>query len=255
MEKTHIIIILLILIVVILINKLYNSKENITSTDSGKTLSNEAVQNIASVYGDSKNTVTFNNVNITGNLNIIPRGSIIAFNSITAPAGWAVCDGTNGTPDLRGRFIRMSYTMTGANGGNVNGDFVPINISDNNAIDLNIWRRGDAKKMGMMQKHAFGEFGGTDWRQNTIEEMPTHNHSHHHGVPGACGGDWIGGTESGLSCGTQFTKRYDLNNDLKFSDGKSQYFFNTNVDATPAGSSYGYGIMPPYYVLTYIMKL
>jgi hypothetical protein len=23
------------------------------------------------------------------------------------PVGWVICDGTNGTPDLRGRFIRM----------------------------------------------------------------------------------------------------------------------------------------------------
>jgi hypothetical protein len=31
------------------------------------------------------------------------------------PDGWAICDGTNGTPDLRGRFIRM--TSAGENPG------------------------------------------------------------------------------------------------------------------------------------------
>ena len=38
------------------------------------------------------------------------------YNSGSAPSGWAVCDGSNGTPDLRGRFIVAaggSYSGTG----------------------------------------------------------------------------------------------------------------------------------------------
>lgn len=37
----------------------------------------------------------------------IPSGGIIAYSgeAETIPEGWAVCDGENGTPDLRGRFI------------------------------------------------------------------------------------------------------------------------------------------------------
>lgn len=37
----------------------------------------------------------------------IPFGGIIAYSgeAETIPEGWAVCDGENGTPDLRGRFI------------------------------------------------------------------------------------------------------------------------------------------------------
>ena len=38
-----------------------------------------------------------------------PPGVIVMFSGLAAniPDGWAICDGTNGTPDLRGRFIRM----------------------------------------------------------------------------------------------------------------------------------------------------
>jgi hypothetical protein len=42
---------------------------------------------------------------ITGNSNLIPKGIIIGWATDKPPQGWALCDGTNGTPDLRGRFI------------------------------------------------------------------------------------------------------------------------------------------------------
>jgi hypothetical protein len=35
----------------------------------------------------------------------VPPGLIAAWSGSTLPAGWALCDGTNGTPDLRDRFI------------------------------------------------------------------------------------------------------------------------------------------------------
>lgn len=37
-------------------------------------------------------------------VNAVPSGFIGWFNRETAPEGWAVCDGTNGTPDLIGRY-------------------------------------------------------------------------------------------------------------------------------------------------------
>ena len=36
----------------------------------------------------------------------VQKGTIVAFWGTTAPQGWAICDGTNGTPDLRGVFLR-----------------------------------------------------------------------------------------------------------------------------------------------------
>ena len=36
----------------------------------------------------------------------LPIGSIIAFHGTTIPNGWFICDGTNGTPDLQGKFIK-----------------------------------------------------------------------------------------------------------------------------------------------------
>lgn len=42
----------------------------------------------------------------THHSNIIPVGTIVAFWGTTAPAGWRICNGQPGTPDLRGVFLR-----------------------------------------------------------------------------------------------------------------------------------------------------
>ena len=38
----------------------------------------------------------------------LPKGTIVAWYSrdSAVPAGWAICDGKDGTPDLTGRFLR-----------------------------------------------------------------------------------------------------------------------------------------------------
>lgn len=49
----------------------------------------------------------------------VPVGGIIMWSGSTAPTGWALCNGQNGTPDLRDRFIVGSgsnYSI-GATGG------------------------------------------------------------------------------------------------------------------------------------------
>lgn len=45
----------------------------------------------------------------------IPSGTIVMFSGLIAniPDGWAFCNGSNGTPDLRNKFIRCSNTDAG----------------------------------------------------------------------------------------------------------------------------------------------
>lgn len=48
---------------------------------------------------------------------LVPIGTILPYNGVSIPAGWAVCDGTAGTPDLVDRFIRGANTAGGTGGG------------------------------------------------------------------------------------------------------------------------------------------
>lgn len=58
----------------------------------------------------------------------LPPGSIIVWTSKDIPNGWAICDGTNGTPDLRDRFIvgaGNTYTLNATGGENT------VTLTDN----------------------------------------------------------------------------------------------------------------------------
>lgn len=133
--KTLLVAIIIILLSVLIYNK-YNKQENFTSTES-----NEAVQNIVSVYADTSGTVSFNNMQVTGNIQASGnvnfaqfKGIIVAWSGTVAgiPSGWGLCDGTIYTaldgnklqsPDLRGRFILgVNY------GTNYNGNYTTRNI-------------------------------------------------------------------------------------------------------------------------------
>ncbi len=52
---------------------------------------------------------------------LLPRGAIIMWSGETVPEGWALCDGQNGTPDLRDRFVvgsGLSYSIGSEGGAN-----------------------------------------------------------------------------------------------------------------------------------------
>ena len=128
--------------------------------------------------------------------NISPKGMVVAWsgdkNSI--PQGWTVCDGKNGTPDLRGKFIW---------GHNHADDKDPARWNNN-----------------------YKATGGSEQVVIGIEQMPRHNHpiSAVQWGPGpgySGGGNKIGGAAT----------------------------------SGEVGGGQPLTILPPFYVLIYIMKL
>lgn len=72
---------------------------------------------------------------LTNNLGV-PIGFIGMWSGSTIPAGWALCDGTNGTPDLRDRFVvgsGSSYAI-GATGGSADAIVVSHNHSATSSV-------------------------------------------------------------------------------------------------------------------------
>lgn len=75
----------------------------------------------------------------------IPVGGIIMWSGTTPPAGWALCDGTQGTPNLAGRFVVGHGHNTAAN--------PPLTA------------------------RVVGQSGGEEMHRLTPQEMPSHNHA------------------------------------------------------------------------------
>lgn len=78
----------------------------------------------------------------------LPKGSIIMWSGSLAsiPSGWQLCDGTNGTPDLRNRFVK-SIPDSSTNPGNTGGSAThthPVNITSTQGSlsHWNGWQNG-----------------------------------------------------------------------------------------------------------------
>jgi hypothetical protein len=98
---------------------------------------------------------------------VIPKGIIVMWSGSTAPGGWHLCNGSNDTPDLRGRFI-VGYDP----------DHVePSTLPDNNEPYTN---PGDLSTGGATS----GNFGGrllhgyTENNHNDHDYVVDWNHTH-----------------------------------------------------------------------------
>lgn len=58
---------------------------------------------------------TLDGINTASNFGLVPSGGIIMWSGsiATVPSGWFLCDGTNGTPNLTGRFVVHADADTG----------------------------------------------------------------------------------------------------------------------------------------------
>lgn len=149
--------------------------------------------------------------------NVLPRGIITMFSGSQSPEGWAFCNGSNGTPDLRDRFIKGSSTIsTGTGtGGRKSIVYTP---TGNVTVDPHVL---------------------------TIEEMPKHNHKF-------TGTDKY---ESGFYLATMQVG--PLNTPDSYSQSISEVGGNKAHAHTASfnGESSTIDIEPQYYALAFIMKL
>ena len=182
---------------------------------------------------------------------LVPQGGIIMWSGAIAaiPGGWALCNGANGTPDLRDRFV------VGAGGTRAPG------VTGGAAS-------GTTSSAGS-HTHS-GSTGGTAL---TTAQIPSHTHTgttstngaHTHGTAGTGSGS---GILSGRVGGGDFA--YELfsggtGNFSTSSSGDHNHTFTTN--ATGEGASHAHTInsdgahthtvdtLPPFFALAFIMKL
>lgn len=99
-------------------NKVKITSDGITCTDCNIDVSG------GNIYTDTPENTDISNIVPTtqwvsdyiSSLTGIPIGGIIMWNGATPPVGWALCDGNNGTPNLSGRFVLGSGSVTDSSG-------------------------------------------------------------------------------------------------------------------------------------------
>ena len=171
-------------------------------------------------------------------MNILPSGVILAWSKESIPDGWAYCDGNNGTPDLRSRFILgagsgsgLSNRMLNEEGGNENSlvNHRHLLVTRNSTSDASI---NDASGLYPI----IASIDSKPWLADKFKA----------GVYGE-GSSSIRNTTEGRKMGPEGDDKRE--NSMMFT-GEPINITEDSLDANTTDDS-----MPPYYVLSYIMKL
>ena len=229
--------IMIVLALVLMVIVMYNKPTEGFGSDNSR--SNEAVQSVASVFNE--NDMTVSNLTITSRLNIVPKGSIIMWSGATAPDGWALCDGQNGTPDLRGRFVRMWNDIGFDQKHRWHGGATeqPVSVKSAAAGDsLRNGKRGFGNSY--LMNHAHGDRGGSDVYVLSTYETPKHAHPYVDAYFSERGGN--------------DKKHHNLYGSGSKSDNDNNPY-TLNRTTSVIGGDGRHSTQPPYHVLSFIMKL
>lgn len=155
----------------------------------------------------------------------VPKGAIIMWSGTQVPTGWALCDGTNGTPDLRDRFVVGSGNLyvAGNTGGSIN-----INLSHSHTVNSHT--------------------------HPGIDHM--HSIVHDHYVSRINNGTYWSEWGTGLDTGGDFAG-YTYGSQTNSNSGAADRNLTTGATAPGTNSqlSVTQDIRPPYYAIAFIMKL
>jgi len=218
----------------------------ITSNWANTTLSDLATAMTGSVAADGQTPITGNiqmgGNKITGMANgtaltdaatvgqAVPSGAILMWSGSigSIPSGWLICDGTNGTPDLRSRFV------VGA------GSTYAVNATG-----------GSADAIAVAHTHTYsGTTGGMSANASHSHSVSDPGHSHSGQVGQNNGTGYAVGQPSGLEIGGIGAAATNISI-VSASVAHTHTFSGTTASTGSSGTNAN---LPPYLALAYIMK-
>lgn len=170
-----------------------------------------------------------------------PVGSIMMWTGTVAPRGWVICDGSNGTPDLRGKFI------LGVGSGRVLGDtggeethLLTVSELPSHTHSGTVDSSGDHSHTGTTNITGAHNHTVTNTVQKTGNNTPN-------------GLDFTANEIDNVNTTTTTTSTNGDHSDTLSTNttGSHLHIFTSNS----TGDGEPHNNMPPYYMLAYIMKL
>jgi hypothetical protein len=177
----------------------------------------------------------------------VPVGGIIMWSGSVAsvPGGWALCNGSNGTPDLRDRFVMGagSTYAVGATGGSTSGTTSSDGAHSHTATTASA---GDHSHTVTVNNHTL-----------TVAQLPSHNHRP---------GDALAGINSSTGGNRTFptgpfaeqqlsATGSGLGHNHTASSGTAGAHTHTLTTASNGAHTHTVTTLNPYYALAFIMKL
>ena len=194
---------------------------NFTNTQSGI----QRIQTDSTLkYNQYTNTLKVTNLEISGSGGgVVPVGGIIIWSGAqnAIPTGWALCNGSNSTPDLRNRFVvgaGSSYSV-GATGGYSDA----INISHTHTTNSTGSHAHGVSDPGHLHSY-------TNWSNTASKGGDATNRS----APINSAAANTAGNYTGISISSGGSHSHNVNSSGSSGTGRN---------------------LPPYYALCYIMKL
>ncbi len=201
-----------------------------------------------------------------GSIVAIPAGLITLWSGsvATIPAGWALCNGSSGTPDLRNRFIvaaGSTYTP-GNTGGSADAIVVAHSHTGTTGNQSADHAHGfSANTGGQSVNHTHTFSGTTSYVGDHVHSQVGVNQLQQFNQGGA---GWSSGatantggagahdhTYSGTTSGVSTDHTHAVSGSTGGVNANHNHAFTTNS----AGSAGTNANLPPYYALAYIMKL
>jgi len=170
--------------------------------------------------------------------NGVPRGCIMLWSGSigSIPSGWALCNGTNGTPNLIDRFVVSA------------GSKYPVGATGGSTDAIVVSHSHTAYSGGVSQDHS---------HSGTTSGMNRSNPHSHTGqlYPENGTSNTVADGNGSTPQGNYTTRDADINHEHAFTTGGMSNDHSHNITVNAAGSSGTNANMPPYYALAYIMKL
>lgn len=172
----------------------------------------------------------------------IPSGCILLWSGLIAaiPAGWYLCNGLNGTPDLRNTFVIGAYSDQTIAGSNTAAVTLP------GLTGSQLKSGGSANSDVISHTHTYSTTTGS-------------NGNHRHGLFGGTGGSTAvlgvnAAVISGLANYTSQGRYVYSYSGYDIMEEAGSHTHSVSGTTASSGSSGTNANLPPYYALAYIMK-